>query len=273
MTLLASVSLLLLHPPVAGAAAALPSGAAAALPSGAALPELVVFDLDDTLWTPSLSRVSRTRRDVPQADKDVILYPEAKHVLTELATCARWRAAGTRVAVASRTRRARWAKALLGEFTVPVGAAPDRRLADLVAFAEIYNAEKAVHFEKLREASAVPFESMLFLDDLHTQRCSNLAPVAELGALAVHVGARGLDLATWRAAVAAYAARRAAGASGGAVLMRNGDVLSAADAVPRRARHPVYRPPRPKHARSRLSRRDRRRLALLEQVASSGGGG
>ena len=112
MTLLASVSLLLLHPPVAGAAAA--------LPSGAALPELVVFDLDDTLWTPSLSRVSRTRRDVPQADKDVILYPEAKHVLTELATCARWRAAGTRVAVASRTRRARWAKALLGEFTVPL---------------------------------------------------------------------------------------------------------------------------------------------------------
>ena len=133
MTLLASVSLLLLHPPVAGAAAALPSGAAAALPSGAALPELVVFDLDDTLWTPSLSRVSRTRRDVPQADKDVILYPEAKHVLTELATCARWRAAGTRVAVASRTRRARWAKALLGEFTVPVGAAPDRRSKALKA--------------------------------------------------------------------------------------------------------------------------------------------
>ena len=96
----------------------------------------------------------------------------------------------------------------------------------------------------------------------------NLAPVAGLGVFAAHVGARGLTQATWRAAVAAYAARRAAGASGGAVLLQNGDVLSAADAAPRRARHPVYRPSRPKHARSRLSRRDRRRLALLDQVAA-----
>ena len=258
---LAGIALLLLHP---GAAV---DATAALQPEH--LPKLVVFDLDDTLWTPSLSSVSRTLRDVPQAEKHVILYPEAKQALVELATCERWRVAGTRVAVASRTRRARWAKALLGEFELPVGpASAPARLADLVAFAEIHNAEKTTHFRALREASNVPFESMLFLDDLHTQRCSNLAPVAELGVFAAHVGARGLTQATWRAAVAAYAARRAAGASGGAVLLQNGDVLSAADAAPRRARHPVYRPSRPKHARSRLSRRDRRRLALLDQVAA-----
>merc|ERR1712185_737784 len=81
--------------------------AATLLPPNAQLPQLVVFDLDNTLWTPELY----TLRNLPNydaagppgpiANEDVWLLDGAAASLHELATCERW--AGVRVAVASRT--------------------------------------------------------------------------------------------------------------------------------------------------------------------------
>ena len=113
------------------------------LPAEAVLPRLVVFDLDNTLWTPELytlrsfSGYADASPPNPVAGKDVWLLDGAAAALHELAFHERWR--DTKVAAASRTNKPRWARALLQEFGVPgcTEAAP-RKLADLIPFQEIY---------------------------------------------------------------------------------------------------------------------------------------
>ena len=95
------------------------------LPADAALPKLIVFDLDNTLWTPELYTLRHfpgyadASPPNPIAGQDVWLLDGAAAALHELATHERWR--GTKVAAASRTNKARWASALLHEFEVPGG--------------------------------------------------------------------------------------------------------------------------------------------------------
>ena len=84
--------------------------ARAELPEGAARPKLVVFDLDNTLWTPEL----HTLRKQPKAGKDVALCGGAVDALFDLATGDGWRA--TSAAVASRAEEKAWAEALLESF-------------------------------------------------------------------------------------------------------------------------------------------------------------
>ena len=93
------------------------------LPAEAVLPRLVVFDLDNTLWTPELytlrsfSGYADASPPNPVAGKDVWLLDGAAAALHELAFHERWR--DTKVAAASRTNKPRWARALLQEFGVP----------------------------------------------------------------------------------------------------------------------------------------------------------
>ena len=154
---------------------------AAKLPSDAKLPKLVVFDLDNTLWTPELytlrhlSNYANAGPPGPVAEHDVWLLDGAVSILYELATCARWRAAGTRVAVASRTNKGNWARSLLQNFQItPEGGT----LIELIRFQEIYTGDKDRHFEALHEKSGVPFEDMLFFDDAAGGRFGNCELVA-----------------------------------------------------------------------------------------------
>ena len=152
---------------------------AARLPAGAALPKLIVFDLDNTLWTPELYQVARRVKAAPVAGRDVKLFPAAAAALHEIDTCDRWE--GTQIAVASRTNQGDWARTLLDAFEVP--GDPSRRLADLVAYQEIYTGNKRAHFESLRRRSGLPFGSMLFFDDARGGRFGNCEPVARMGVL------------------------------------------------------------------------------------------
>eukprot|EP00960_Hanusia_phi_P046751 758013-Hanusia_phi.AAC.1 len=121
------------------------------LPKGCARPKLVVFDLDNTLWTPELYQLKRS----PKADKDVWLYEGAKAALLELATEDAWK--GTRVAIASRTNKVEWARHLLEKFE----AAPGVSMAALAEFKEIFPGSKRKHFQNLKRASGVAFSEMM----------------------------------------------------------------------------------------------------------------
>ena len=74
---------------------------AGSLPAGAALPKLVVFDLDNTLWTPELYTLrhlpnyAQAGPPGPVAGEDVWLLDGAAEALYELASCERWEARAT----------------------------------------------------------------------------------------------------------------------------------------------------------------------------------
>ena len=124
------------------------------LPASAVLPSLVVFDLDNTLWTPELYQLRKLPgyQDAsgagPVADKDVKLFPDARDALLELATAERWR--DVSLAAASRTNKGPWAKGLLLQFKIN-----GQPLNELMPFQEIYSSDKTRHFQALREKTGV----------------------------------------------------------------------------------------------------------------------
>ena len=169
--------------------------ARAELPEGAARPRLVVFDLDNTLWTPEL----HTLRKQPKAGKDVALCGGAVDALFDLATGDGWRA--TSAAVASRAEEKEWAEALLESFEVE-----GRTAASLLPHREIYPGSKTKHFRALSESTGVGFEDMLFFDDY----TANLGEITQLGVLCVHTP-RGLTRDHWVGGLKAYALLKSRG--------------------------------------------------------------
>ena len=135
-----------------------------ALPPSAALPALVVFDLDHTLWTPELYQLRQLAgyQDAsgpgPVADVDVRLFDDARRVLVELAHADRWQHA--QIAIASRTNKGRWARSLLQQFKI--GRVT---LHELIPYKEIYSSSKTKHFAALHAQTGVAYEDMLFFDD------------------------------------------------------------------------------------------------------------
>lgn len=188
------------------------------LPASAVLPSLVVFDLDNTLWTPELYQLRKLPgyQDAsgagPVADKDVKLFPDARDALLELATAERWR--DVSLAAASRTNKGPWAKGLLLQFKIN-----GQPLNELMPFQEIYSSDKTRHFQALREKTGVAYEDMLFFDDSKSGRFGNCDPVAKLGVMSAHCP-HGLTRQVWLNALEEFAAAKAAG--GGA---RMGKVL------------------------------------------------
>ena len=157
-------------------------------PSPKKVPSLIVFDLDNTLWTPELYQLRKLQRQgpdaVPVAGRDVKLFPGARAVLESIRSSrgaaggggedSRW--AGASFAVASRTKSVVWARDLLEQFD----------LTDLFDHVEIFPGDKVRHFQNLRESSGVPYERMLFFDDNRDGRFGNCVPVSGLGVLSVH---------------------------------------------------------------------------------------
>jgi len=160
------------------------------LPPGAARPKLIVFDLDNTCWTPELYQLPR----MPKPGKDIRLFPGAKGALHELATSEEWQ--GTRVAAASRTHQTNWAKKLISKFEV----APDMTMEDLFSFQEIYPGTKRKHFQRLRKDSGVSFDEMIFFDD----STWNTNEIEQMGVLCVFCP-RGLTTGIWELGINEYA--------------------------------------------------------------------
>ena len=193
------------------------------LPAGAPLPKLIVLDLDNTVWTPELYTLRQLPGYAsagppgPRAGEDVWLIDGAAAALHELATCEQW--ADTKVAVASRTNKGRWAQALLHDFVVP--GCDGRSIASMLSQSEIYTGEKTRHFASLHEGTGIAYEDMLFFDDSSGGKYGNLEPVSRLGVLCAHCP-DGLTPAVWRHALEAYAQRKSGGEAMGHIVRAAG---------------------------------------------------
>jgi magnesium-dependent phosphatase 1 len=141
-----------------------------------AFPSLIVFDLDNTIWTPELYQLRTHERSgtTPIAGKDVKLFEGSQAVVDAIRRGDY--PSSTKFAVASRTKSVEWAQDLLDQF----------RLRELMDNVEIFPGNKRAHFANLKNASGVDYNQMLFFDDARDGKFGNCEPVSELGVLAVH---------------------------------------------------------------------------------------
>ena len=203
-------------------AVALHAVAASAL---VARPKLIVFDLDQTLWTPELYKLRRLPNYAsagppgPIADEDVKLYDGARAALEELATDEVW--ADTALACASRTNKGPWARQLLRDFTVA-----GRSLDELLEYKEIFTGDKIAHFNNLQQKSEIDFADMLFFDDARDGKYGNCAKVAAMGVCSAHCP-DGITTEVWTNALAEFSRLKEAGEGMGTVVDAPGRVPEA----------------------------------------------
>lgn len=142
-------------------------------------PKLIVFDLDQTVWTPELYQLRTHQRAgrTPVAHRDVQLLPGARAALERKQRRAEDDVlSSVSFAVASRTKSVDWAHDLLDQFGI----------RDLFDHVEIFPGNKRQHLGRIADQSGVAFEEMLFFDDARDGKYGNCVPVAEMGVLSVH---------------------------------------------------------------------------------------
>lgn len=137
-------------------------------------PELIVFDLDFTLWNaggtwcdhtlPPYRRVDGYVEDASHAK--IILYPDSRAILDELH--GRYL-----LGIASRTHQPSWARELMELFGI---SAYFRHVM-------IFPGSKTSHFRQLRAETGKDYRQMVFFDD----EMRNVREVSQLGVKSVLV--------------------------------------------------------------------------------------
>lgn len=128
------------------------------------VPSLIVFDLDNTLWSPELYQLRTLARNnqYPVAHEDVKLFPAARDMIVQMKKDEKF--ANTKFAVASRTKSVDWAHDLLGQFD----------LREWLDYIEIFPGDKKQHFNNLKRNSGIDFDEMLFFDDARDGKYGNV---------------------------------------------------------------------------------------------------
>lgn len=162
--------------------------AAAVVAEASKLPELVVFDLDYTLW-PFWCEMYTTK-DEPK------LYPEARSVLEAL------KQKGVSMALASRTPTPDVARAFLKKLDLASGVFVSQQLIPAANGFDHNSAQKDIrHFPAIQKETGIPYSKMLFYDD----EDRNVRRVAKLGVTSVLVSTReGVSVNTLRQGLQAY---------------------------------------------------------------------
>lgn len=158
-------------------------------------PQLIVFDLDFTLWNcggtwcDCLSPPFRAdgRRIEDSGGRLVRLYDDVHEILSHCDDHA------ISIALASRTGQPTWARDLLQHLDI----------THRFTFAEIYPSSKLRHFAALQKASGLAYEEMLFFDD----EMRNIEEVSGLGVTSVFVD-DGLTAELFHARLGEFAAER-----------------------------------------------------------------
>ena len=176
------------------------------------LPQMIVFDLDATLWTPELYEMSgspftktfhsstsssskanlKSTSDISSSyypgDGGIIkdrrgrvidLFPEARKVLFQLATNERYQT--IQLALASRTEYPRWAREVMRLIKIT----EDKTMYDIfpLRYQQIYPGCKKTHFRTLHtESGNIPYNEMIFFDDWDL----NVREVGQLGVIGVY---------------------------------------------------------------------------------------
>ena len=149
-------------------------------------PDLIVFDLDFTLWYPEMYELEGAPFKLvngnifDSAGEQVNLFDDVSEILMRIKT----EFLNTKIAVASRTTYPHWANTCLELFTIG-----PHSLKSVIHHSEIYPENKQIHFQELHQKTGIPFENMLFFDN----EVWNCREVEQLGVLSIHTP-RGLTL-------------------------------------------------------------------------------
>ncbi|KAF7988503.1 hypothetical protein HCN44_001076 [Aphidius gifuensis] len=137
-------------------------------------PKLLVFDLDYTLWpfwvdthvTPPFKK-GKDNCVVDAQGKKIKFYPDVPELLKKLKND------GYEIGIASRTSEIKGANQLLKLFDWD----------KYIDYKEIYPGCKITHFKKIKNASGVNYEDMIFFDDENR----NIRDLTEVGVLSILV--------------------------------------------------------------------------------------
>ena len=154
------------------------------------LPKLLVFDLDNTLWTPELYQIRTKNNVTPQIGSDIRLFPGVQTMMIDFAMNRNDLWKNVQFGIASRTDRIVWAEELL----TLLEAVPGVSLNEIFQFREIVPGSKRYHFEKLHETTKVSYNEMIFFDD---DANLNLREIETMGVLCCHCP-RGMNVDLFR---------------------------------------------------------------------------
>jgi magnesium-dependent phosphatase 1 len=132
-----------------------------------ALPKLIVFDLDYTLWpfwvdthvTPPLKASANHDSAKDRLGESFAFYNEVPSILYSL------RERGVKVGAASRTSAPELGREMLRLLHIPDPEGKKKKSIEFFDHMEIYPGSKITHFTKLQKATGLKFEEMLFFDD------------------------------------------------------------------------------------------------------------
>jgi magnesium-dependent phosphatase 1 len=132
-----------------------------------ALPKLIVFDLDYTLWpfwvdthvTPPLKASAAHDSVKDRIGEHFAFYNEVPSILYSL------RERGIQVGAASRTSAPDLGREMLKLLHVPDPEGKKKKAIEFFDYMEIYPGSKITHFNKLQKSTGLKFEEMLFFDD------------------------------------------------------------------------------------------------------------
>lgn len=139
---------------------------------GGALPKMIVFDLDYTLWpfwvdthvTPPLKANSDHSAAKDRTGESFAFYREVPSILFSLQEKA------IKVGVASRTHAPDLGREMLRLLHVTDHDGKKRKSLEFFDHFEIYPGSKITHFNKLQKATGLRYEDMLFFDDEHRNK-------------------------------------------------------------------------------------------------------
>ncbi|KAI8368459.1 magnesium-dependent phosphatase-1 [Blakeslea trispora] len=149
------------------------------------LPEMIVFDLDYTLWSewidctygPPYTYEEEANHIVNHRGEILRLF---EHTTTIFSTIKSF--PNTKIGIASRTGTPEWAAKALRLFKVPE---LDSTLEENIDYFEMYPGSKLKHFKELSKKSGIECHKMLFFDDESRNR-----EVTKLGVHFVQVNTR-----------------------------------------------------------------------------------
>ncbi|KAJ3076726.1 hypothetical protein HDU98_000605 [Podochytrium sp. JEL0797] len=169
-----------------------------------AVPKLIVFDLDGTLWWPEMYMLwgsggppfsaDSASGDVLCADKTkVFLLGDTRRILQLLLHDDAF--SQTKLGISSCTDEPKWAQKCLSLMEVEKGVSVKSRFH----FECISKDSKRSHFVRLNKMSNIGYEDMVFFDN-ERGRCAEVAP---LGVTVVHCP-DGLTMEVWNKGLAAW---------------------------------------------------------------------
>ena len=176
-------------------------------PEGAALPRLVCYDLDDTVWFPELYMMcgapwskDELGRVTDVCGTELRVYPAASEsVKMILDPDGPFQSSGvrTKVAFASRTNRGKWAMEALDLLRLDKDTTLREAVGDMI---EIFPGTKRKHFESLRHKSRLSYSDMLFFDNERV----NVEEVGQLGVTSVYCPG-GMSQGAWEKGLETFA--------------------------------------------------------------------